>query len=227
MKYFLSIIFLVFLYSNVAAQTGKDLGYWDFIKNDKITESVVILKGQGTGFQGEIYNFLGTSVVVGKNTLLTAEHCTTLWIENNGISYNKLDSISVKVQGKWYKARVKSKSSKIDLAVLTTDKDLPVTPIKIAKSFDKKDKFEHIGWAGQTEVRHFKTRYMGRSVKTDVDFYSYPVIEGDSGGAIINSKNELVGIVVAGTGHIHSIKKLRVYAMTNVVSLKLIKGFLE
>ena len=130
----------------------------------------------------------GTGVCIGTGKILTAYHCT-----------NKPGPVWIVHGGKHHIAQVISSNSGTDLAMLSFTPTDPITPLKIAKHDPKTgEKITSVGWADTQSTTLWEMIDTGpeggfqRTVER-------PFAKGRSGGAIVNSRSEIIGITTSST----------------------------
>jgi S1-C subfamily serine protease len=143
-----------------------------------------------TALQPKVEEFgskaLCSGVFVGKTgEILTAKHCTE----------DAEEIIVLMSDGSRYKATVATTSAKQDLALLLIDRrDTPF--LVLGSSVTRGESISALGSPlGITGVR---TQGTIARIDGDLYFLDCGVLPGNSGGPVINTKNELVGIAVAG-----------------------------
>lgn len=131
---------------------------------------------------------MGTGVCIGTGKILTAYHCT-----------NKAGPVWIVHGGKHHVAQVECCNSLTDLAVLTFTPTDPITPLKIAKHDPKTgEKVTSVGWADTQSTTLWSMTDTGpiAGFQRTVD---RPLVMGRSGGAIVNNRNEIIGITTSST----------------------------
>ncbi len=163
-----------------------------------------------------------SGALVSKNNVLTARHCV------EDLTHNKVfDSSSVRVgygenrfsnEFKWLLVKNIDVYNNIpidsaeqllgkDLAMLTLENTVPFTPLEISQNSLEKNENTRL------KIWGFGEDYLGyigyRKLKTisylkdqgNLILFNGGACRGDSGGPILNDKNQIVGIVSIGTTH--------------------------
>lgn len=121
---------------------------------------------------------------------------------------------ATKLDGSSHKGGVYAISRLWDICLLKFP-DLGIEPVRVAAhDVEAGDSVVNIaapnGLFGKDLVMSYEGRYAGHggdgySVKTEVDFYTFPVAPGSSGSPIFNLKGEIVGLVFAVDARYHHI----------------------
>jgi hypothetical protein len=149
-------------------------------------ETVVLIQTQ---FNDEKLNCTG--VIFLKNQILTAKHCITLLS-------GKPDLIKAVIQHKTFFANQYQSSSKADMLILTFGEDLPVKNVARVSIKDLNDyqvRAGHIVGFGCNHERLKKNILFQKSTYESEIIVIGCICHGDSGGALFNENNELIGIV--------------------------------
>ncbi|HDA2109317.1 serine protease SplA [Staphylococcus aureus] len=162
----------------------------------------------------------GTGVVVGKNTIVTNKHIA----KSNNIFKNRVSahhSSKGKGGGNYDVKDIVEYPGKEDLAIvhvhetrtegLNFNKNVSYT--KFADGTKAKDRISVIGYpkGAQTKYKMFESTGTINHINgtfMEFDAYAQP---GNSGSPVLNSKNELIGILYAGSGKDESEKNYGVY----------------
>ncbi|HDL0563869.1 serine protease SplA [Staphylococcus aureus] len=162
----------------------------------------------------------GTGVVVGKNTIVTNKHIA----KSNNIFKNRVSahhSSKGKGGGNYDVKDIVEYPGKEDLAIvhvhetstegLNFNKNVSYT--KFADGAKAKDRISVIGYpkGAQTKYKMFESTGTINHINgtfMEFDAYAQP---GNSGSPVLNSKNELIGILYAGSGKDESEKNFGVY----------------
>lgn len=185
----ISTMLVFFIATQLNAQYGKDLDLFDFLDHNKhtIQKSICIIYNGAGG--------AGTGIIIGKNKILTCRHVTN-YPGKIRVAYPDFEMVS--------DGRVAKDSSESDLCLVTADTPEDALSIKLGSDNIKVgDKIQFLGFAGAKSghkiPRHFHGRVLSYDKGSSKVLYNCQVIQGDSGGAILNNKNELVGIIQLGT----------------------------
>lgn len=186
---FALLLVLLLTSSSVSfAQLGESTGIYEFKKFEShpIQSALVIVDtdgGTGSGF------------IIGKDLILTANHCIR-GSRDIRIKIPRLSFVSEVVKV------VRSDSSN-DLALLKVKLPKGLRILSIAKTPPKQgDDVEFLGFAGFSIPRHFDSKVL--HIKGDQYLLGAAVIQGDSGGAILNKDGDVVGIIQTGMVQIQS-----------------------
>ncbi|MBZ5362594.1 serine protease [Staphylococcus aureus] len=155
----------------------------------------------------------GTGVVVGKNTIVTNKHIA----KSNNIFKNRVSahhSSKGKGGGNYDVKDIVEYPGKEDLAIvhvhetstegLNFNKNVSYT--KFADGAKAKDRISVIGYpkGAQTKYKMFESTGTVKSIKdNNLNFDAY-IEPGNSGSPVLNSNNEVVGVVYGGIGKIGS-----------------------
>lgn len=220
-----SIAILLVLSAPCYAQLGSSTNIFRFKKFDDnaVQRSLVrihSIRSDGVG--------LGSGVLIGKDHILTAYHVVS-----------GATSFDVLVPHKAYTfkdAKLLYFDPELDLAVLKAPLPQSIKPLTISKSVPKQgDSVQFLGFAGGSLPRHFDCVVLDVDNKGQKLLINSAVIQGDSGGVILNKDNEVVGCIQIGMISISSLKSLergKVYsplllALTTGHDCRAIAKFLE
>lgn len=178
----LAVVFLFLFVSPVFSQVGIESNFWEWSEKSEHHKSVVKIVHKTPPVTHQ-----GTGVVIGEHQVLTAAHVVD---DPGGLIY-------VEVNGKPILGIVSANDAILDICLITTKEKIELPFIKIAPNApNESDSVEICGFGGGGDLRHFKgvvKIYSGHTL--GVDAY---VIPGDSGGPVLNSNHELIGIVSGG-----------------------------
>ncbi len=170
------------------------------------SNAIVIVKVKGSA------NFC-SGVIVGSNTILTATHCVFSLSDNKyfppsqlqiGIGNNVFDN-----QTQWLKVTQITALHTIplqtvndflshDIIQLTSPTPNTITPLKLARLIDPNSTL--VAWGfGEDEWGYFGLKKSRKLTEVSIDskfvHFLSGACRGDSGGPILNTKNQVVGIV--------------------------------
>jgi len=183
----LLLLFFVFTSSSF----GQEI--WEFTETCKEHEAVVkIVSPRGK---------MGTGVVIENKenimTIITVAHVVDF--NQDGLPIQVAYSTKHIFLGKLLYINIAD-----DLAVIEAQGPENLKPLTLAEAIDKKDSFEAVGFGGSVdlrswEIRHFKTKYLTFPSRAgSFSVFDSPVVPGDSGGPILNSKKEIVSLISNG-----------------------------
>lgn len=188
-------ILILLLFPSVAfSQYGKESGMWEFkeLSSNPVQNSLLAIK---VGDRP-----IGSCVYLGNNIFITAKHCVrnhrtgelfgnqSVFSPHLGVSLGKIKIL-------------KESSDEVDLAVFSVSEKIPETikPIKVSPcACNRGCNLEFMGYAGFSLPRHFDCKLVEPADDKSLYLIHAIVIQGDSGGAILNKKGELVGILSKG-----------------------------
>lgn len=175
---------IVSLSTATFSQVGKETTHWNWTAPSEIHKGLVRVSVKG----GNGYSWSGSGAVVEGNRILTAAH-----VLDKGVSFSVEFFDGSSLEGK-----VVNVDSASDVGVLSVG-SLPVgvAILKVAKESPKEgDYVEVCGFGGSGSLRHFSGHVGIYSDEVlGVDAY---VLPGDSGGAALNEKGEIIGVVSGG-----------------------------
>lgn len=175
---------IVFLSSSAFAQVGKETTHWNWTEPSEIHKGMVAVKVKGGGG----LSWSGSGMVVSGNRVLTAAH-----VLDNGLTFEV-----VFFDGSTKVAKVVNLNTQVDVGVLSIDATPDgVTILKVAEQAPMEgDYVEICGFGGSGPLRHF-SGHVG-IFSDDVLGVDAYVLPGDSGGAALNEKGEVIGVVSGG-----------------------------
>ncbi len=183
MKKFALLLVLVFLSPSISyAQLGESTGLYEFKEfgANPIQSALVVVDTEGG---------TGSGFIVGKDLILTADHCIS-GSRNIVIKIPRLNFVSKPV-------KVVRRDARKDLALLKVELPKGLRILSISKTPPKMgDDVEFLGYAGFEIQRHFDSEIL--SVSGDQYLLNGAVIQGDSGGAILNKDGDVVGMIQMG-----------------------------
>lgn len=183
MKKFALLLALLFLSPSISyAQLGESTGLFEFKKfeDNPIQSALVIVDTEGG---------TGSGFIVGKDLILTADHCVG-GCKRISIKIPRLGFVSGPV-------KVVRRDASKDLSLLKVDLPKGLRILSISKTPPEMgDDVEFLGFAGFSKPRHFDSEIL--SVSGDQYLLNGVVIQGDSGGAILNSDGDVVGMIQRG-----------------------------
>lgn len=192
-----AILFVLFSCSAGFSQVGKDTGYWEFVYDDPAAKSIVTVACADGVASGFIVEYGGSRY------LLTAAHVVSV---ADAFTGRLTDVVSEDIRvcfrgGTIAKAKVIGKDLVDDICVLECEIPEHIAAFKVATNQPKPgDELQVIGLGGITlfsaPIRHWKAKAAWGCCETTI--VDTGVIPGDSGGAILNSDGEVVGIVSGG-----------------------------
>lgn len=175
---------IVFFSAAACAQVGKETAYWKWTEPSDFHKGMVRVNVKG----GNGLSWSGSGAVVSGNRILTAAH-----VLDKGLSYEVVFCDESVIAGS-----VVNLNTANDIGVLRVN-SIPsgVTVLKVAeKAPEDGTKIEVCGFGARGPLRHFSGRtWISSEDNLGCDTY---VIQGDSGGAVLNESGEIVGIVSGG-----------------------------
>ena len=198
LRLFLSLL-LATMFAQVSfAQVGRDSGLWEWTPLAAHHQAIVeISSGEGSG--------TGVLISVDKDKPVKdgfEGYCLTAW----HVVQDNLETADVKVRfrngRKAKRCRVVECDESKDIALIWTWVPAGIEPAKLAdKPIGRGDTLEFAGLGGGSElkccVRHFSAKASPPSTIEKI-FADVPLLPGDSGGPVFNSKHEVVGIISGG-----------------------------
>ncbi|GBW53528.1 peptidase S1 and S6, chymotrypsin/Hap [Staphylococcus aureus] len=155
----------------------------------------------------------GTGVVVGKNTIVTNKHIA----KSNDIFKNRVSAHHLskgKGGGNYDVKDIVEYPGKEDLAIvhvhetstegLNFNKNVSYT--KFAEGAKAKDRISVIGYpkGAQTKYKMFESTGTIKRIKDNILNFDAYIEPGNSGSPVLNSNNEVIGVVYGGIGKIGS-----------------------
>ncbi len=196
------------------AQLGGSTGLYKFKKfeDNPVQKSLVRIHAQHE--QGTA---LGSGVVLGCDLILTANHV----IEG-------ADSVDIYLPycNKTFKnVEVVKVDPDHDLAILRVKLPKTSKPLTVSKTTPKQgDVVQFLGFAGGSVPRHFECQVLSVDELGQRILLNAPVIQGDSGGTILNKDGEIVGCIQQGIVTLRRISHLELDEMRNPLMLALTSG---
>lgn len=149
----------------------------------------------------------GTGVCVGTGKILTVYHCV-----------DKPGPVWIVHGGKQHLALIGGYDSTHDLALLTFTPTDPITPLKVAKNDAKfGERITSVGWADTQSTTLWDMTDAGPNGGFQ-RLANRPFAKGRSGGAIVNSRSEIVGITTSSSvayGHYTDLTHIRSFLGSN------------
>jgi len=215
MRYLLTLVLLFGLTaSECYAQLGSSTNLFTFKKfeDNPIQKSLVRIHANGEQGVG-----LGSGALIGKDLILTAYHVV-----------RGATTIDVLVPHKAFRF----KDAKLlyfdvgkDLAVLKAALPKAVKPLTVSETVPKQgETIQFLGFAGGQLPRHFDCKVLDVDNLAKQLLLDSQVIQGDSGGMMLNSKGEIVGCIQKGMVSITRISHLEGDTLYNPLLLALTTG---
>ena len=189
---------LVFAFAKPGySQVGKDSGLWHWTENSNHHQSIVqIDAGDGAGTGVVIYVDKSKPIKDGyEGYCLTASHVVQDIYDN---------TIKVRFRnGRRSKGcRVVERDDERDIALVWAWIPGDIPPAKLAtEPITAGEKLEFAGLGGGSDLRKSLRHFSGTAShpsSMEKIFADVPLLPGDSGGPVFNSKNEVVGIISGG-----------------------------
>jgi S1-C subfamily serine protease len=214
MRFLSAILFVGFSALHCQAQLGSSTNLYDFKKFESNPVQKSLMRIHCKTEDG--LTALGSGGVVGKDLILTAYHVV------RGAA-----SIEIVIPHKAYKTKAKLLyfDEATDLAILQASIPKAVRPLKIAsKPPAQGELVQFLGFAGGSLPRHFDCKVLDVDNLAKQLLLNAPVIQGDSGGMILNSQNEVIGVIQRGQVAITRISHLESDTLFNPLLLALTIG---
>ena len=198
LRFLLSLTLVISFAQVTFAQVGRDSGLWEWTPLADHHQAIVeISSGGGSG--------TGVLISVDKDKPVKdgfEGYCLTAW----HVVQDDLETANVKVRfrngRKAKRCRVVECDESKDIALIWTWVPGDIEPANLAeKPIERGDTLEFAGLGGGSElkccIRHFSSKASPPSTIEKI-FADVPLLPGDSGGPVFNSKHEVVGIISGG-----------------------------